>query len=142
MRKLLFLFIFLLNFGYSAFSANEADSLSSGHRELKGLEVVGVKQMPVAVFAAVTRIGAGTIRRYNIVDLKDVSEMAPNFYMPDYGSRMTSSIYVRGLGARMDQPIIGLSVDNVPVMNKDAYDFDVADIESIEILRGAQALLN
>ena len=42
----------------------------------------------------------------------------------------------------MDQPIIGLSVDNVPVMNKDAYDFDVADIESIEVLRGARALLN
>lgn len=142
MRNLLIILILLLTFGNEANAVNETDSLKDGHRVLKGLEVVGVKQMPVSDFAAVTRIGAGTIRRYNIVGLKDVSEMAPNFYMPDYGSRMTSSIYVRGLGARMDQPIIGLSVDNVPVMNKDAYDFDVADIESIEVLRGAQALLN
>ena len=122
--------------------AEPADSLRDGHRELKELEVVGVKQMPVAELAATTRIGAGMVRRYGITGLKDVSEMAPNFYMPDYGSRMTSSIYVRGLGARMDQPIIGLSVDNVPILNKDAYDFDVADIESIEVLRGAQSLLN
>ena len=112
--------------------AEPADSLRDGHRELKELEVVGVKQMPVAELAATTRIGAGMVRRYGITGLKDVSEMAPNFYMPDYGSRMTSSIYVRGLGARMDQPIIGLTVDNVPILNKDAYDFDVADIESIE----------
>ena len=61
--------------------------------------------------------------------------MAPNFYMPDYGSRMTSSVYVRGLGARMDQPVVGLNIDNVPVLNKDAYDFDVFDIERIEVLR-------
>ena len=121
---------------------HQADSVVTGHRELKGLEVVGVKQMPVAELSAITRISAGMARRYGVLSLKGVSELAPNFFMPDYGSRMTSSIYVRGLGARMDQPIIGLSVDNVPVMNKDAYDFDVADIESIEVLRGAQSLLN
>lgn len=140
MKQLILIFIALLTL--LQVKANEVDSLKDGHRVLKDLEVVGVKQMPVSDLAAVTRITSGAIKRYNIVGLRDISEMAPNFYMPEYGSRMTSSIYVRGLGARMDQPIIGLSVDNVPVMNKDAYDFDVADIESIEILRGAQALLN
>ena len=62
--------------------------------------------------------------------------------MPDYGSRMTSSIYVRGLGARIDQPVVGLTVDNIPYLNKDNYDFDITDIESIEVLRGAQSILN
>ncbi len=123
-------------------SPSERDSISGGHHVLNEVEVVGVKQMPDAGAAAVTKISRSMIRRYNISDLKDVSLLAPNFYIPDYGSKMTSSIYVRGLGARIDQPIVGLSVDNVPVMNKDAYDFDVADIESIEVLRGAQALLN
>lgn len=61
--------------------------------------------------------------------------------MADYGSRITSSIYVRGIGARMDQPSVGLNVDNVPYMNKDAYDFDLADISSIEMLRGPQSTL-
>lgn len=141
MNKLFYLLLVLCPFAVSAINA-DTDSVSNGHRQLDGFEVIGVKQMPVAELAATTRINTGMIRRYGVVGLKDVSEMAPNFYIPDYGSRMTSSIYVRGLGARMDQPIIGLSVDNVPVLNKDAYDFDVADIESIEILRGAQALLN
>jgi outer membrane receptor protein involved in Fe transport len=90
----------------------------------------------------VTRISPSVIRRYNISAMKDVSDIAPNFYIPDYGSRMTSSIYVRGLGARIEQPVVGLSVDNVPILNKDNYDFDLADIERIEILRGAQSALN
>ena len=135
--KHLIIIISLLSFALNM-SGEVTDTLAGRHRELKGLEVVGVKQAPATELAATTRIGAGMIRRYGITGLKDVSEMAPNFYIPDYGSRMTSSIYVRGLGARMDQPIIGLSVDNVPILNKDAYDFDVADIESIEVLRGAQ----
>ena len=67
--------------------------------------------------------------------------MVPNFHTPDYGSRMTSSIYIRGLGARIDQPVMGLNIDNIPYLNKDAYDFDLTDIERIEVLRGPQSTL-
>jgi outer membrane receptor protein involved in Fe transport len=73
--------------------------------------------------------------------MKNVSGVVPNFYMPDYGSRMTSTIYVRGLGARIDQPVVGLNVDNVPFMNKDNYDFELLDIERMEVLRGPQSTL-
>ncbi len=96
-----------------------------------------VDRLPVAS----TVIGRGQIERLNIVTMKSVSELAPNFYIPDYGSRMTSSIYVRGIGARIDQPVVGLNVDNVPYMNKDNYDFDMPDIERIEVLRGPQSTL-
>ena len=111
---------------------------------LKPLEVMGVKQMPDGGTAveAVTDIGGAEARRLGIEAPKGISTVAPNFFMPDYGSRMTSSIYVRGLGARIDQPVVGLTVDNIPYLNKDNYDFDIADIESIEVLRGAQAVLN
>lgn len=139
--KELFLTLCLLPMAVSA-AVTETDSMYQGHRVLKELEVVGVKQAHSADFSAVTKITPQMVRNYQITDLNDVSMIAPNFYMPDYGSRMTSSIYVRGLGARIDQPIVGLSVDNVPVMNKDAYDFDVGDIERIDVLRGAQSLLN
>lgn len=109
---------------------------------LREVSVVGVKQTPLTDMSATTTISAAETQRFGIVAMKDVSELVPNFYMPGYGSRMTSSIYVRGLGARMDQPVVGLNVDGVPMLNKDAYDFDLFDISKIEVLRGSQAILN
>lgn len=91
--------------------------------------------------AAVTSIGVAQIERFDILNVKHAAELVPNFYIPDYGSRMTSSIYVRGLGARIDQPVVGLNVDNVPYLNKDNYDFDLADIERIEMYRGPQCTM-
>lgn len=111
--------------------------------KLEEVAVTAIKQssflgdQPVAY----TQVGAKEIRRLNIVSMKDVSELAPNFYIPSYGSRMTSSIYVRGIGARIDQPVVGLNVDNVAFLNKDNYDFDLVDIERIEVLRGPQSTL-
>ncbi len=137
MRKFVIALAALTSLGASA-----GDSIHS--RELKPIEVLGVKQMAdggVAV-EAVTKISGAEARRLGIEAPKDISLVAPNFYIPDYGSRMTSSIYVRGLGARIDQPVVGLTIDNIPYLNKDSYDFDVCDIAEIEVLRGAQSVLN
>lgn len=90
---------------------------------------------------ASTVMGRLELEQLNTVALKGISDVVPNFYVPDYGSRITSSMYVRGIGARMDQPAVGLNVDNVPYLNKNAYDFDLADIASIEMLRGPQSTL-
>lgn len=81
------------------------------------------------------------IENRHIVSLKEITAVAPNFYKPDYGSRMTSSIYVRGFGSRIDQPVVALSVDEMPVMNKNNYDFDFFDISRVQLLRGAQSTL-
>lgn len=124
--------------------ATEAPDTTARQHRLRPLEVLGVKQIPDGgtTVEAVTRISGAEARRSGIDATKGVSLVAPNFYIPAYGSRMTSSIYVRGLGARIDQPVVGLTVDNIPYLNKDAYDFDISDIESIEVLRGAQGVLN
>ena len=42
-----------------------------------------------------------------IRDLRELSSYVPSFVMPDYGSRYTSSVYVRGIGSRVNSPIIG-----------------------------------
>lgn len=89
----------------------------------------------------VTTLRRADIERFNVNGMKGMSEIAPNFFMPDYGSRMTSSIYVRGIGARIDQGAVGLNVDNIPYLNKNAFDFDAMDIERIEVLRGPQSTL-
>ena len=127
-----------------ATDATAPDSASGRHRTLREVEVMGVKQDAAAEssMAAMTLVGSREARRLGISSAKGLSEVAPNFFIPDYGSRMTSSVYVRGLGSRMDQPVVGLMVDGVPVLNKDAYDFDVDDIERIEMWRGAQSVIN
>ena len=86
-------------------------------------------------------VGRETIERRGVTAIKELSQLVPNFHIPDYGSRMTPSVYVRGLGARIDQPVMGLNVDNVPYLSKDDYDFDLADIERVEVLRGPQSTL-
>lgn len=76
-----------------------------------------------------------------VYSVKELSAVAPNFYQPDYGSRMTSSIYVRGFGSRIDQPVVGMNIDDMPVMNKNNYDFDFFDIDRVQVLRGAHSAL-
>lgn len=110
---------------------------------LQEVNVVSVKQKDRLDHDAVsaTVIGRVELEQAGAVSMKGISDIVPNFYIPDYGSRITSSIYVRGIGARIDQPAVGLTVDNVPYLNKNAYDFDLADIASVEMLRGPQSTL-
>lgn len=73
--------------------------------------------------------------------LKDISSFVPNLYMPDYGSKMTSAIYIRGIGARSSGQSIGLYVDNVPYLDKSTFDFELNDLQRMEVLRGPQGTL-
>jgi len=90
---------------------------------------------------ALTVIGRQEAERNQVLSVKTASDLVPNLFIPDYGSRMTSTIYVRGIGTRIDQPAVGLTIDNVPVMTKENYDFDLMDISRFEALRGPQNTL-
>lgn len=72
------------------------DSLS---RSLPEVSVTAIKQAPSLALQPVasTTIDAAEVERERIITMKQASEIVPNFYVPDYGSRMTSTIYVRGL---------------------------------------------
>ena len=109
---------------------------------LRGVEVVGLKQGLSRQTDLTTTINALAIDRENVQSVRDISMMVPNLFMPKYGSRQTSSIYMRGLGSRIDQPAVGLNVDNVPYLTKDTYDFAMADIDRIEVVRGSEGVLN
>lgn len=88
-----------------------------------------------------TTVSRAELENLHVNSIKELSALAPNFYQPDYGSRMTSSIYVRGFGSRIDQPVVGMNIDERPVMNKNNYDFDLFDIDRVQIVRGAQSAL-
>ena len=81
------------------------------------------------------------IEQQQLSTYKDMSARVPNLYIPAYGSRMTSSIYMRGLGSRIDNPVVGLYVDGVGLANKNSYDFDLFDVRSMRLYRGPQGTL-
>ncbi|WP_071147270.1 TonB-dependent receptor [Bacteroides ihuae] len=81
------------------------------------------------------------MRDNQVTSLKSLTAVVPNLFIPDYGSKLTSAIYIRGVGSRINNPSVGLYVDNVPYMDKSAFDFNYADIERIDVLRGPQGTL-
>ena len=77
----------------------------------------------------------------NMNSIKDVSLHVPNLYIPDYGSKLISAIYIRGIGSRINSPAVGLYVDNIPYFDKSSFDFEFQDIAGIEVYRGPQGTL-
>jgi outer membrane receptor protein involved in Fe transport len=98
---------------------------------------VSYKSIP----ASVSVISEIRVKENEIQSLSELSAVAPNFYMPDYGSKLTSPVYIRGIGSRINSPSVGLYVDYVPYFEKAAFDFDFFDIRRIEVLRGPQGTL-
>ena len=70
-----------------------------------------------------------------------LAAIVPNLHIPDYGSAMTSSVYLRGFGSRIDNPVLGLYIDDYPILDKNQYDFDFLDIRRADLLRGPQGTL-
>lgn len=100
-------------------------------------ETNDLRKLPGSVSILSPQIIAGR----QIDALKDLSSFVPNLYMPDYGSKLTSAIYIRGIGARSSGQSVGLYVDNVPYLDKSTFDFELTDIQRIEVLRGPQGTL-
>ena len=94
-------------------------------------------EIPVAASMLPERL----IENNKVENLTDISAFVPNFFMPDYGSKLTSPVYIRGVGNRINTPSVGLYVDDVPYFEKSAFNFDFYDIERVEVLRGPQGTL-
>lgn len=135
-----FLAIFALFISLSVAANEPVDTL---YRDIEQVEITAslksenTRSMPISA----TSMSMLKLEQRGISSVKELSAIAPNFYQPDYGSSITSSIYVRGFGSRIDQPVLGVVVDGVPLMNKNVYDFDFYDIRRVELLRGPQGTL-
>ena len=91
--------------------------------------------------SAVSLIGQKEMSASHITSLKSAAPLVPNLFIPDYGSRLTSAIYIRGIGSRINTPAVGMYVDDIPYADKSAFDFNFYDIERIDVLRGPQGTL-
>lgn len=90
---------------------------------------------------AVTLLSQQDLQNAQINSVKNLTAIVPNFYIPDYGSKLSSALYIRGIGSRTNTPSVGLYVDNMPFIDKSAFDFNYFDVERIDILRGPQSTL-
>ncbi len=124
-----------------AVAGEPADSLAPVV-QLREVEVVSTpKEQGELRLQPTASTSVGNLRQQHITSLKEASTRVPNLFIPDYGSRLTSAVYVRGVGTRSGTPAVGLYVDNVPYSDKSAFDFNYFDIERVDVLRGPQATL-
>ncbi len=91
--------------------------------------------------ASASVVTSVAMKEHRIESLTDLTLRIPNFYMPEYGTRLTSPVYIRGIGSRINSPSVGLYVDNIPYLDKGAFDFYLVGIRKIEVLRGPQGTL-
>lgn len=81
------------------------------------------------------------LRKLGVRDLSELSGYVPSFVMPQYGSRLTSSMYIRGTGSRVNSPAVGVYVDNIPLTGKGSLNFHSYQLDRVDILRGPQGTL-
>ena len=81
------------------------------------------------------------LQRLNVEQLSQLANYVPSFAMPAYGARLTSSMYIRGLGSRISNSAVGLYYDNIPLMTPAAYNSHFYLIDRVDVLRGPQGTL-
>ncbi len=126
--------------GYEQLSADNTTNVKPDSVTLNEIVVQAsrdnskLKSLPVSVSV----LSSQQIENLSINSLTDITSNVANLFMPDYGSKLTSPIYIRGIGSRINAPSVGLYVDHVPYFEKAAFNFDFFDIQRVEVLRGPQ----
>ena len=87
-------------------------------------ETGSMRQQP----SSVSLLDEQQMRDQKVTSLKNLSSLVPNFFIPEYGSRLTSAVYIRGIGSRINTPAVGLYVDNMPYVDKSAFDTTTAPL--------------
>ena len=132
----------LLAILFSLFTPDVSDSLRT--TDIEEIVIVStpkenqrLRQQPVSS----TSLSQDAMRERGIKGIKDFSATAPNLFIPDYGSNLTTAMYVRGVGSRIGTPAVALYVDGVPQVSAAGYDFNFANVDRVDVLRGPQSTL-
>lgn len=90
--------------------------------------------------ASVSILGKRLLDQTQFLSIKDLGGYVPNVHLPDFGSSLSTPIYIRGIGSRRIN-MVGLYADGIPLLEGGSIDADYTDLRSIEILRGPQGTL-
>ena len=91
--------------------------------------------------SSVSVYSSSDIDKNKVESLRSFSTMTPNFFMPDFGSKLTAPIFIRGIGSRINSPAVGLYVDDIPYFDKASFDFDMFGVRQVEVFKGPQGTL-
>lgn len=132
----------LLAILFSLFTPDVSDSLRT--TDIEEIVIVStpkenqrLRQQPMSS----TSLSQDAMRERGIKGIKDFSATAPNLFIPDYGSHLTTAMYVRGVGSRIGTPAVALYIDGVPQVSAASYDFNFANADRVDVLRGPQSTL-
>lgn len=96
-----------------------------------------LRQQPLAS----TVLTDQSLMRIGAQSLSAISSYVPSLMIPSYGSRLTSSMYIRGIGSRTGASAVGVYYDHIPLVNKSAHNFHLMQMDRIDVLRGPQSTL-
>ncbi|MBQ5509972.1 MAG: Plug domain-containing protein, partial [Prevotella sp.] len=114
------------------------ETLSSDSSKVQDLDEVIVISQPKESFRlrqqpiSSTMFSALDIQNLDVHDLRELSVYVPSFTMPNYGSRYTSSMYVRGIGSRVNSPAVGIYIDGMPIVSKSAFNVHSYQLERVD----------
>ena len=138
MYKKRYITIFLLLLSGAAFA--QIDTMQVVLEEIvvsSTKETNELKTLP----GSISLITPGMLEDRKITSIVDLSAVIPNFFVPNYGSKMSTPVYIRGIGERSTGQAIGLYVDNMSYLDKSVFNFEFMDVQRIEALRGPQGTL-
>ena len=141
-----FLLIAALSVSLNSMAADVYEQVNDTSRVVDLDEVVVVAQPKEQVRLRLQPLSSSVynneqLQQLNIHELSQLSQYVPSFVMPAYGSRLTSSMYVRGIGSRINNPAVGVYYDNIPLMSKAAFNNHFYMLDRVDILRGPQGTL-
>ncbi len=148
MRTLAFIILFLASFISSYASKNYSinDTIKNNDTIINKLDTIVIaaskygqtlKNEPVSVSV----ISKNIVQKFEINNIGDLNAMVPNLMMQRHGTRLTSPIYIRGIGSRINSPAVGLYVDGIPYFDLGSLNFEMFGVQKIEVLRGPQGTL-
>lgn len=131
----LFLTLTIYSFG------NEKDSLRNYNLDTLVISAFKHQNSTLEQPMAATVITSRHMNKQQLNEMKDFTGIIPNFIIIDRDTRLTSSVFIRGVGALINTPGVAMYVDGIPHFEKSSFDINLLDIDKIEFLRGPQGTL-
>lgn len=100
-------------------------------------EVASLRRQPLSSTVFTDR----ELTRLGIRNMSQLAAYVPTLAIPQYGSRLTSSTYIRGIGSRTGSSAVGVYYDNIPLVDKSANNRHFYQTDRIDVLRGPQGTL-